>query len=41
MLVSLIVTKALFALPDRVLSRMHLRWRDVTTGAFVDGGAFT
>ena len=34
-LVSLIVTMALFALLYRVLPDVHLRWRDVTTGAFV------
>ena len=33
--VSLIVTTALFALLYRVLPDVHLRWRDVTTGAFV------
>ena len=41
MLVSLIVTTALFALLYRVLPDVHLRWRDVTTGAFVTAVLFT
>jgi membrane protein len=41
MLVSLIVTMALFALLYRVLPDVHLRWRDVTTGAFVTAVLFT
>jgi len=40
-LVSLIVTTALFALLYRVLPDVHLRWRDVTTGAFVTAVLFT
>jgi membrane protein len=41
MLASLIVTTALFALLYRVLPDVHLRWRDVTTGAFVTAVLFT
>jgi membrane protein len=41
MLVSLIATMALFALLYRVLPDVHLRWRDVTTGAFVTAVLFT
>ena len=41
MLVSLIVTTALFALLYRVLPDVHLRWRDVTTGACVTAVLFT
>jgi membrane protein len=41
MLVALIVTTALFALLYRVLPDVHLRWRDVTTGAFVTAVLFT
>jgi membrane protein len=41
MLVSLIVTTALFALLYRVLPDVRLRWRDVTTGAFVTAVLFT
>ena len=40
-LVSLIVTTALFALLYRVLPDVHLRWRDVATGAFVTAVLFT
>jgi len=40
-LVSLIVTTALFALLYRVLPDVHLRWRDVTMGAFVTAVLFT
>jgi membrane protein len=40
-LVSTIVTTALFALLYRVLPDVHLRWRDVTTGAFVTAVLFT
>ena len=40
-LVSLIVTTALFALLYRVLPDVHLRWRDVTTGACVTAVLFT
>jgi membrane protein len=40
-LVSLVVTTALFALLYRVLPDVHLRWRDVTTGAFVTAVLFT
>ena len=40
-LVSLIVTAALFALLYRVLPDVHLRWRDVTTGALVTAVLFT
>jgi membrane protein len=40
-LVSLIVTAVLFALLYRVLPDVHLRWRDVTTGAFVTSVLFT
>ena len=40
-LVSVIVTTALFALMYRVLPDVHLRWRDVTTGAFVTAVLFT
>ena len=40
-LVSLIVTTTLFALLYRVLPDVHLRWRDVTTGAFVTAVLFT
>jgi len=40
-LVSLIVTTALFALLYRVLPDVHLRWRDVTAGAFVTAVLFT
>jgi membrane protein len=40
-LVSLIVTTVLFALLYRVLPDVHLRWRDVTTGAFVTAMLFT
>ena len=41
MLVSLIVTTALFALLYRVLPDVHLRWRDVTMGACVTAALFT
>jgi membrane protein len=40
-LVSLIVTTALFALLYRVLPDVHLRWRDVTMGACVTAVLFT
>ena len=40
-LVSLTVTTVLFALLYRVLPDVHLRWRDVTTGAFVTAVLFT
>ena len=40
-LVSLVVTTALFALLYRVLPDVRLRWRDVTTGAFVTAVLFT
>src|SRR5688572_2901112 len=40
-LVSLIVTTALFALLYRVLPDVQLRWRDVTTGALVTAVLFT
>ena len=40
-LVSLIVTTVLFALLYRVLPDVHLRWRDVTTGACVTAVLFT
>src|SRR6187455_3264061 len=40
-LVSLIVTTVLFALLYRVLPDVHLRWRDVTAGAFVTAVLFT
>src|SRR5512134_3191861 len=40
-LVSLVVTTALFALLYRFLPDVHLRWRDVTTGAFVTAVLFT
>jgi len=40
-LVSLVVTTALFALLYRVLPDVHLRWRDVTTGAFMTAVLFT
>ena len=40
-LVSTVVTTALFALLYRVLPDVHLRWRDVTTGAFVTAVLFT
>lgn len=40
-LVSLAVTTALFALLYRVLPDVRLRWRDVTTGAFVTAVLFT
>jgi membrane protein len=40
-LVSLVVTTALFALLFRFLPDVQLRWRDVTTGAFVTGVLFT
>ncbi len=40
-LVSLIVTTALFALLYRVLPDVHLRWRDVTMGAVVTAVLFT
>src|SRR4030095_2300619 len=39
-LVSLIVTTVLFALLYRVLPDVQLRWRDVTTGAFVTAVLF-
>ena len=39
--VSLTVTTALFALLYRVLPDVRLRWRDVTTGAFVTAVLFT
>jgi len=38
--VSLVVTTALFALLYRVLPDVRLRWRDVTTGAFVTAVLF-
>jgi membrane protein len=41
MLVSLVVTTALFALLYRVVPDVRLRWRDVTTGAFVTAVLFT
>jgi membrane protein len=40
-LVSLVVTTALFALLYRFLPDVRLRWRDVTTGAFVTAVFFT
>jgi membrane protein len=40
-LVSLIVTTALFALLYRVLPDVRLHWRDVMTGAFVTAVLFT
>ena len=40
-LVSLVVTTALFALLYRVLPDVYLRWRDVTIGAFVTAVLFT
>jgi len=40
-LVSLLVTTALFALLYRVLPDIHLLWRDVTTGAFMTAVLFT
>ena len=40
-LVSLMVTTALFALLYRFLPDVQLRWRDVTTGAFVTALLFT
>ncbi len=40
-LVSLMGTTALFALLYRVLPDVHLRWRDVATGAVVTAGLFT
>jgi membrane protein len=40
-LVAILVTTALFALLYRVLPDVHLRWRDVTTGAFVTAVLFT
>jgi membrane protein len=40
-LVSLMVTTALFALLYRVLPDVHLRWRDVTMGAVVTAVLFT
>jgi membrane protein len=40
-LVLLSVTTALFALLYRVLPDVHLRWRDVTTGALVTAVLFT
>ena len=40
-LVSLVVTTALFALMYRVLPDVRLRWRDVRTGAFVTAVLFT
>lgn len=41
LLVSLMVTTALFALLYRVLPDVRLHWRDVTTGAFVTAVLFT
>jgi membrane protein len=41
MLVSLVATTGLFALLFRFLPDVHLRWRDVTTGAFVTAVLFT
>jgi membrane protein len=41
LLVSLVVTTGLFALLFRVLPDVQLRWRDVTTGAFVTAVLFT
>jgi len=41
MLVSLMVTTGLFALLFRFLPDMHLRWRDVTTGALATAVLFT
>ena len=38
---SFVVTTALFALLFRVLPDVHLRWRDVTTGALVTAALFT
>ena len=40
-LVTLVVTTALFALLYRFLPDVQLRWRDVTTGAFVTAVLFT
>jgi membrane protein len=40
-LVSLVVTTGLFALLFRFLPDVHLRWRDVTTGALVTAVLFT
>ena len=40
-LVSLLVSTALFALLYRVLPDVHLRWRDVSMGAFVTAVLFT
>ena len=40
-LVSIVVTTALFALLYRFLPDVRLRWRDVTTGAFVTAILFT
>ena len=41
MLVTLVVTTGLFALLFRFLPDVRLRWRDVTTGAFVTAVLFT
>ena len=41
MLVSLVVATALFAMLFRFLPDVRLRWRDVTTGAFVTAVLFT
>ena len=41
LIVSLVVTTGLFALLFRVLPDVQLRWRDVTTGAFVTAVLFT
>ena len=41
MIVSIAVTTVLFALLYRVLPDVRLRWRDVTTGAFVTAILFT
>jgi membrane protein len=40
-LASVVVTTTLFALLYRFLPDVHLRWRDVTTGAFVTAVLFT
>ncbi len=41
LLVSLVVTTGLFAMLFRFLPDVHLRWRDVTTGALVTAVLFT
>ena len=40
-MVSLVVTTGLFALLFRILPDVQLRWKDVTTGAFVTAVLFT